>query len=71
MQVQCILCDQVDNIDKNSLLAKRLLNRRIGTYLCTTCHHRIAEKTQKRHETGKFKLYHPEDNNFQCSNESS
>lgn len=63
MQVQCILCDKIDTIDDNSYEAKRMINKHISTYLCPTCYDRIAEKTKKRHETGKFKLYRPPNNN--------
>lgn len=63
MQVQCILCEKVETIDEKSFQAKRLVNRRIGTYLCSTCDQRIAEKTQARHDSGKFKLYQPQENN--------
>ncbi|MCT2538103.1 YlaI family protein [Aquibacillus koreensis] len=57
MRVKCAICDIVDNIDSNSPQAKRLRNRRIHVYLCTTCDERIGEKTKQRHETGNFKLY--------------
>lgn len=57
MNVQCAICDQIEDIDINSFQAKRLMNRRISSYLCNNCHDRIAEKTNKRHETGNFHLY--------------
>lgn len=57
VNVQCAICDKVEEIDPGSFQAKRLLNRRNSSYLCKECHERIAEKTKKRHETGKFQLY--------------
>lgn len=57
MDVKCPICDQIDQIDDNSPLAKRLRNRRKHLYLCPKCAKRIGDKTQARHATGKFKLY--------------
>ena len=57
MNVQCAICDQVDDINANSAQAKRLMNRRISSYLCKKCHNRITEKTRQRQETGNFHLY--------------
>lgn len=57
MQVQCVICDKVEDIQDSSLEAKRLLNRRNHIYLCDPCTKRISDKTIKRHETGNFKLY--------------
>jgi uncharacterized protein YlaI len=57
MKVQCVLCDKIDTIDDESLLAKRLRNRPIHTYMCPECYKRIEEKTKARLATGKFKLY--------------
>ncbi|MBS4172377.1 YlaI family protein [Bacillus sp. FJAT-49736] len=45
MKVQCILCDKIETIDDDSLIAKRLKNRPIHTYMCDECHDRISEKT--------------------------
>ncbi len=39
------------------LWLKKLRNRPIHTYLCPECTERIAERTMKRHATGKFHLY--------------
>jgi len=64
MRVRCVLCDKIDNIDDESLLAKRLRNRPIHTYMCHDCNDRITEKTKARLATGKFKIYRsrtPED----------
>lgn len=63
LQVQCVLCDIIENIDDNSLQAKRLRNRLSHMYLCQSCYDRIKIKTLKRHETGKFKLYSSEEGN--------
>lgn len=57
MQVKCVLCDKIEDIEDNSLQAKRLRNRRIYMYLCQECHQRIDDKTKQRHATGSFRLY--------------
>lgn len=57
MRVKCVLCDRIDVLDDESLLAKRLRNRPIHTYMCQECYERIAEKTKARLATGKFRLY--------------
>lgn len=57
MNVKCPICDNIDNIDADSPLAKRLRNRRKHLYLCPSCTERIANKTKKRHATGNFKLF--------------
>ncbi|RAK23217.1 uncharacterized protein YlaI [Anoxybacillus vitaminiphilus] len=57
MKVKCVLCDKIDVIDDESLLAKRLRNRPIHTYMCPECHERITEKTKARLATGKFRFY--------------
>jgi uncharacterized protein YlaI len=57
MRVKCILCERIDELSDESLLAKRLRNRPIHTYMCKQCDERIAEKTKARLATGKFKLY--------------
>lgn len=57
MQVKCVICDTIEGIEDYSLEAKRLRNRKIHMYLCQSCYDRIAEKTQQRHATGKFRLY--------------
>jgi uncharacterized protein YlaI len=57
MRVKCVLCDKIENINSDTLQAKRLRNRPIHTYMCETCNERIAEKTNNRIATGNFKLY--------------
>lgn len=57
MEVQCDLCEQVDSIDDNSLLAKKIMYRKVQSYLCSDCYERIKTKTLKRHKTGNFRLY--------------
>ncbi|KAB2337366.1 DUF2197 domain-containing protein [Cytobacillus depressus] len=57
MKVKCVLCDKIEAIEDQSFQAKRLRNRPIHTYMCKECSSRITEKTQKRIETGNFKLY--------------
>lgn len=60
MKVQCVLCDCIDEIDDNSVLAKRLRNRPIHTYMCPECHERIKVKTLARIATGKFRFHRPQ-----------
>ncbi|MCD7033943.1 YlaI family protein [Metabacillus sp. GX 13764] len=57
MRVKCVLCDKIENIHDETLIAKRLRNRPIHTYLCTGCYDRINDKTQARLTTGNFRLY--------------
>lgn len=57
MRVKCSLCDKIQTIDDETLLAKRLRNRPIHTYMCEDCHERIARRTKERIATGNFKLY--------------
>ncbi|MBU8877670.1 YlaI family protein [Bacillus sp. FJAT-29790] len=57
MRVKCVLCDKIESIENESLQAKKLRNRPIHTYMCKECEARITDKTQKRMETGHFKLY--------------
>jgi len=57
MDVQCILCDQVDNIDENSLYAKQLKDNYLKLHLCKPCNQRITQKTEERLNSGKFRLY--------------
>lgn len=57
LQVQCVICDVIEDIDEYSLEAKRLRNRLSHMYLCSTCYDRIKVNTLERHKTGKFKLY--------------
>jgi len=57
MKVKCALCDKVESIEDQSPKAKKLRNRRIHMYLCQKCNKRIADRTNERHATGKFKLY--------------
>ncbi|WP_243524025.1 YlaI family protein [Bacillus pseudomycoides] len=57
MRVKCMLCDKKEELDDENPMAKRLRNRPIHTYMCMECTERIAERTMKRHATGKFHLY--------------
>ena len=61
MKVKCVICDKIESIDNESLVAKRLRNRPIHTYMCNSCSERIAEKTNARIESGNFRLYRPRD----------
>ncbi|WP_047982936.1 YlaI family protein [Ornithinibacillus californiensis] len=57
MQVKCVICDIVENIEDNSPQAKKLRNKKTYMYLCQKCNERIKEKTLDRLSTGKFRLY--------------
>lgn len=57
MRVKCVICDKVETIDDETLMAKRLRNRPIHTYMCQECHNRIEERTIMRLQTGNFRLY--------------
>ncbi|WP_456271675.1 YlaI family protein [Bacillus sp. AK031] len=57
MRVKCTLCDVIESIDDESLVAKRLRNRPIHTYMCKKCHARITTRTQERADSGNFRLY--------------
>ena len=59
MRVKCVLCDKIESIDDELLIAKRLRNRPIHTYMCNECNERIEQKTKERIATGNFKLYEP------------
>lgn len=48
MKIVCTLCDKETEMDSNSLLAKRLVNHPLKTYLCPSCTTRITEKTNRR-----------------------
>lgn len=57
MRVKCVICDLVESIEDETIVAKRLRNRPIHTYMCIACQERITEKTNARIATGKFRLY--------------
>ncbi|MDI3412329.1 YlaI family protein [Bacillus sonorensis] len=57
MRVKCSLCDKIDLIDDDTLIAKRLRNLPIHTYMCNECYERIKIKTENRMKTYRFKLY--------------
>lgn len=57
MRVKCVICDKIESIEDETLIAKRLRNRPIHTYMCNDCSERIAEKTNARLETGNFRFY--------------
>ena len=61
MRVKCVICDKIETITDESLIAKRLRNRPIHTYMCNNCNERITEKTNARMDTGNFRLYRPKD----------
>ncbi|AEB24119.1 YlaI family protein [Bacillus sp. L381] len=58
MRVKCSICDKIEQIDDETLTAKRLRNRPIHTYMCQECHDRIKVKTEARLNTGHFS-FHP------------
>lgn len=57
MRVKCVICDKIESIEDETLMAKRLRNRPIHTYMCKECHDRIEVKTKDRLSTGKFRVY--------------
>lgn len=57
MRVKCVICDKIETIEDETLMAKRLRNRPIHTYMCKECNQRIETKTNERLATGKFRLY--------------
>ncbi|WML51875.1 YlaI family protein [Neobacillus sp. PS3-12] len=63
MRVKCVICDKIESINDESLLAKRLRNRPIHTYMCDACNNRISEKTKERISSGNFRLYRSRPNN--------
>lgn len=58
MRVKCVLCDNIEKISDESIVAKRLRNRPIHTYMCQECEKRIAERTKERWATGNFTIHH-------------
>lgn len=58
MKVQCVICDRQMTLEDDSPAAKKLRNRPIHTFMCNACSDRIKKKTEARHSTGNFRLYH-------------
>ncbi|OLS41962.1 YlaI family protein [Bacillus sp. MRMR6] len=57
MRVKCVICDKIEGIEDQSLVAKRLRNRPIHTYMCDECSTRISNRTKDRVDTGNFRLF--------------
>ena len=57
MKAKCVICDKIESIEDETLMAKRLRNRPIHTYMCQECNKRIEERTNERKSTGNFRLY--------------
>lgn len=57
MRVKCVICDTLHELPNDLPLAKKLRNRPIHTFMCTTCSERISENTHKRIATGKFHFF--------------
>jgi uncharacterized protein YlaI len=57
MRVKCVICDKIENVIDESIIAKRLRNRPIHTYMCKECTDRIGQRTNERIATGNFNLY--------------
>ncbi|MDQ0177019.1 YlaI family protein [Bacillus chungangensis] len=57
MRVKCVLCEKINTLPDDDLRAKRLRNRPIHTYMCEVCDERITQNTQKRIDSGRFRLY--------------
>ncbi|KPB03362.1 YlaI family protein [Bacillus sp. CHD6a] len=62
MRVKCVICDKIESINDETLVAKRLRNRPIHTYMCDECSERIKNRTNERKATGNFKLYEQKQN---------
>ncbi|MFB4210995.1 YlaI family protein [Shouchella sp. 1P09AA] len=58
MKVQCVICDKIEDIDDYSVIAKKLRNRPIHTYMCEHCQERITKRTDERKATGNFSVPH-------------
>ncbi|WP_025026253.1 YlaI family protein [Caldalkalibacillus mannanilyticus] len=56
MRVKCVLCNKIQEIDRDSVKGKRLRNHPLVTYMCEECNDRIRDKTEKRREEGTLKL---------------
>ncbi|OOE12072.1 YlaI family protein [Fictibacillus arsenicus] len=63
MRVKCVLCDNIEVIENECSLAKKLRNRPIHTFMCEPCKERITRKTAQREATGNFTLYKSPDTN--------
>lgn len=57
MRVQCVICDTIEELEDDTLEAKRLRNRPIHTHMCRKCHDRITDRTKQRIATGNFRFY--------------
>lgn len=57
MKVQCVLCDDILELENDSFTAKRLRNQQGKMYICPACDQRIKDKTAQRVASGNFKLY--------------
>lgn len=57
MRVQCVICDEIEELIDDTLEAKRLRNRPIHTHLCKPCHDRITARTEERLATGRFHFF--------------
>ncbi|WP_106534662.1 YlaI family protein [Planomicrobium soli] len=57
MRVQCVICDKIEELNDDTLQAKRLRNRPIHTHMCDECHERITERTNERLASGSFRFY--------------
>jgi len=56
MKVKCVLCNKIQEIDRDSITGKRLRNHPLVTYMCQDCNERISNKTEARRTEGKLKL---------------
>lgn len=67
MRVKCVICDEIEQLPDGDALAKKLRNRPIHTFMCSTCRARIEEKTVARVATGNFTFHrssHPVEKSF-------
>ncbi len=67
MRVQCVICDEIEQLPDEAALSKKLRNRPIHTFMCEACSTRIKEKTVARLDTGNFSFRrssHPVEKTF-------
>lgn len=57
MKARCIVCEQIDILDNDSIEAKNLKNHPIRTYMCACCNDKISKKTKQRMSQGAYKIY--------------
>lgn len=54
MKVQCVICDKIEEIERDSFQGKKLRNHPLATHMCSACQERIAIHTEQRRLEGKL-----------------